>query len=185
MKNLQITLFAVAISLSSLANAQHPRVRIYFDEGLNFTTANCPQAPIGTVTQELYVVAENFDIWMNAIEYTISYPPQLIFLGDILEPGDLSIGNSQTGIAIAFPIPRNAFTKMVVQRVFALWMCSGCVHPNWDAPIDVYGYPPRGLIRAVEWPNLNVHVAWGIESIICWAMPVHETTWGGIKALYR
>jgi hypothetical protein len=184
MKKVLVVVFAVAFGLSAVANAQTPNVAVYFDEGLQFQQGVCPGAPIGTVQQNLFVVANNFGIWMNAIEYAISYPPQLAFLGDLMIPGAISIGNSPTGIAIAFPVPQNAFVQNVVQQVSVLWMCNDCAL-NQDAPLIVLPHPSFGLVRAVEWPNLNTHLGVGMTSLICATTPVQETTWGGIKALYE
>lgn len=184
MKKVLVVVFAVALGLSGVANAQTPNVSVYFDENLQFTQGNCPAAPIGTVQLTLYVVANNFGIWMNGIEYQIFYPPELFIAGDIMIPGAISIGNSPMGIGIAFPVPVNAFTQAVVQRVSALWMCNSCT-PGIDHPIDVMPYPGQPWVRAVEWPGLQPHIGIGMRSLVCATTPVQETTWGGIKALYE
>ena len=185
MNKLLITALAVVLGFSAVANAQQPRVRIYFDEGLRFTSWYCPAAPIGTVAQNLYVVAEDFGIWMNAIEYRISYPPQLFWAGDNMIGDAISIGSSPAGIGIAFPTPLKAFTKAVVQTATVIWMCDNCGPPNLDAPVQVWGHPSTGLLRAVEWPNLNIVIGKNSTSFICYVHPVQETTWGRVKALYR
>ena len=191
MKKVLVVVIALAFGLSAVANAQTPNVQVYFDEALQFTQANCPSAPIGTVEQTLYVVANYFGIWMNAIEYKIEYPPQLLFVGDIMLPGAISIGSSPgtapdyDGIAIGFPIPQNAFTQNVVQMVTVVWMCDDCGVANQEAPIIVLPYTSSGLVRAVEWPNLNIVIGVGMTSLICTTTPVQETTWGQIKALYE
>jgi hypothetical protein len=174
-----------AVFCASVASAQIPNVAVYFDEGLQFQQANCPADPIGTVAQELYVVANNFGIWMSGIEYQIFYPTQLFVAGDFPIAGALSIGSSASGIGITFPIPLNAFTQAVVQTVNVVWMCNDCDPTNQDAPIVVMPYPGQPWVRGVEWPNLNIVIAFGMTSLICSTTPVQETTWGGVKALYQ
>ena len=193
MKKVLVVVFAVAFGLSAVANAQVPNVSIYFDEGLQFTQANCPAAPIGTVAQTLYVVANNFGIWMNAIEFAIVYPPQLLWTGDVdksLE-GELSIGSSPWtgsgtgGIGIAFSPPKDGFVQLVVLEVNVVWMCNDCGPANLDAPIIVVPFEASGLVRAVRFPDLATVIGVGMTSLICATTPVEETTWGQVKALYR
>ena len=192
MKKVLVVVFAVAISIGAVANAQVPNVQIYFDEGLKYSQKNCPTAPLGSVADTLHVVANNFGIWMNAIEYSVIYPAQLMWVGDIDESlsGALSIGSSPYigdgtgGVGIAFTPPRNGFVQLEVQKVVVVWMCNDCGPANQDVPIIVVPYEASGLVRAVEWPNLNTVIGVGMTSLICATTPVQETTWGQIKALY-
>ncbi len=182
-RSLLITLCCIVCA--SVASAQTPNVTVYFDEGLQNQWSMCPAAPIGTVAQDLYVVANNLGIWMNGIEYQILYPLQLMFLGDHMVGDAISIGNSSVGIGIAFPTPRNAFTQAVVQTATVLWMCDNCGPENKNTQITVVPYPGQPSIRAVEWPNLEIHIAVGMTSLICDWSPIQETTWGRVKALYQ
>ena len=193
MRKVLLVVFTVAIGLGGVANAQIPHVAVYFDPGLQYQQGDCPTDLPGTVAQTLYVVANNFGIWMNAIEYSIAYPPQLMWLGDIDESdvGKLSLGSSPYigdgtgGVGIAFSPARDGFVQLEVQKVVVLWMCNDCGPANRDAPLIVMPFEPSGLVRAVEWPNLNVHIGIGFRSLVCSTTPVQETTWGQVKALYR
>ena len=182
-RSLLITLCCVVCA--SAASAQTPNVAIYFDKGLQYQQADCPAAPIGTVFDTLYVVANNFGIWMNGIEFMICYPPQVMPLGDIPPPGALSLGSSAAGIGIVFPTPLEAFTQVIVLTVIFVWMCEGCGPENQNVPIIVCPYPGQPWVRAVDWPNLNIRVGVGMTALICATVPVQETTWGQIKALYQ
>ena len=185
MKKVLVVAFAVAIGISAMANAQVGRVQVYFDEGLQFTSWHCPAAPIGSVTQTLYVVAENFGIWMAGIEYQIFYPTQLMFLGDVMVPDAMPLGESPSGIQISFLTPLDAHTKVVVQMVTVLWLCDNCGPANENAPIIVMPYPGQAWVRAWRWPDLHFVYGVGMTSFICWVDPVQETTWGQVKALYQ
>jgi hypothetical protein len=190
MKKVLVVVFVVAFGMSAVANAQVANVSIYFDQDLQYQAQDCPTAPIGTVLQTLYVVADNFGIWFNAIEYQILYPPELQFLGEVpVWPGGsapLVLGQSPIGITIGYTTPLNAFNQVVISEVSVIWMCEGCPGPL-DIPLVVVPHPDSGQARAIEWPNLAPHTFVGMTSLICPApsTPVHETTWGGIKALYE
>lgn len=170
------------------AAPQTPKVTAYYELYSDFPVGPnefCPVAPIGTVVDTLYVVAEQFNMWMNAIEYKIDYPAQIQPLGDIILHGGLSIGDSQSGIAVAYPIPANAFDKLTVQKVVFLWMCDRCgIELTNKVFYRVSGYPSSGKIRAVRWPDLAISEADGGWSSVCAMVPVENSTWGKIKALY-
>jgi len=184
MKKILVVVFAVVVMLGAAqVNAQVPHVAVFFSNGSN--AANCPAEPPGTVLDSISVVAVNFDMWMNGIEYQISYPPQMLWLGDFIGDGNLKIGSSPTGIGITFPIPLNAFGPAVVQTANFFWMCDSCDLPNQNQPVVVGPYPSSGVVRAVRWPDLVVVEGVGLTSLICPTVPVQEKTWGGIKALYN
>jgi hypothetical protein len=169
------------------AFAQIPNVSIYFDYNLTETHALCPAELPGTVLDSCYVVANNFNMWMNAIEYRIAYPPQMLYLGDSFPPDRLTIGNSATGVGVSWPLPANSFGAVVIQKVRFYWMCDNCDQqgPNADAPIMVLPYPGQTTVRAVRWPDLLLVPGVGMVSLICATVPVEETTWGAIKSMYE
>ena len=187
MSKLLITVFAVAVGLSAVSKAQVPEVQIFFDTGLQIAFADCPTAPVGTVFDEIYVVANNFNMMMNAIEYRIEYPTILFFAGDyVIDSGASVTGTSPDGISITFSTPQDAFGQFVIQRVSFIWMCDYCGYAILDTPVRVRPHPSSGKVRAVRWPDLEFVEAIGQTAWICFAgVPVHETNWGRVKALYR
>lgn len=184
MTKILVVVCAVVIGLGAVhANAQVPNVSVYFDEGLQYTQANCPG--IG-VPDTVYVVANNFGIWMSGIEYMIEYPMQLSFINDLIDEEYLSVGSSPTGIGITFPVPAPAFDSFLIQRVLVMWNCESCMGaPPAGFPLSVVGYPSSGLVRAVEFGSNQVIIAVGMTSAVCATNPVVDETWGGIKALYQ
>ncbi len=184
MKTFAIVLVAVAVlSAGTLANAQTPTVQIYFDQDLTRQSEDCPAAPPGSVFDTMYVVADNFNAWITAIEYQITYPSSVIFLGDVVGPDFLKLGSSPSGISIAYPVPQNAFDPFVAQMVLFQWNCSSCVTTN--DPVDVGPHPNSGKSQVVEWQTNNLIEGVGMRSLICATVPVQETTWGKVKSLYR
>ena len=182
---LVIIALVVVAGHAPVSHAQIPIVQIYFDEDLIFTGAPCPGMPPGTVFQNLYVVAEDFNMYMSAIEYRIQYPTLLMFLSDEIDPSFLVTGTSPEGIVITFPTPQDAFGKLLVQKVFVIWMCDSCGPGNIDTPLRVRSHPASAKVRAVRWPDGEFVDGWGVLSLICGSLPIHETTWGEIKALYK
>lgn len=182
MKRILVVVAAVALLGVTAASAQVPHVVVFFSN--NSTAMDCPVAPVGTVLDSISVVAVNFNMWMNGIEFMIDYPPQMTWLGDDVGP-NLSIGNSPTGIGITFPLPLNAFVPATVMKANFVWMCDDCSPGNQNAPVTVLPYPSSGLIRAVRWPDLATVIGVGMTSLICPTVPVEETTWGGIKAQFN
>ena len=176
------TVFAIAIAGSALA--QEPNIQVYFGD-MSTGSMNCPPigTPPGTVITQLWVVANNFNTWLSAVEFKIEYPPQLSFIGDTYTT-DTVIGNSAIGVSLAWTIPLNAFEAVTLMKASVMWMCAGCVG-NEDAPVLVVPNPNMGLLRGVRWPDNVPFDITGMESRICATVPVEETTWGQVKALYN
>ena len=189
-KSLLLIAIVFTIAITGSAYAQ-PNIMVYFDEDLTLGSANCPSAPIGTIPATLYIVANNFDAWITAVEFQILYPPQLLFVGDIVDT-DIVLGNTVAGITIGWATPKDCFGGTLLAKVNVIWHCNDCVSsvvgvPNAEAPIDVVAHPQQGLpfARAVEWPSQTAFDIVGMRSLICSTTPVEETTWGQIKSLYH
>lgn len=183
-KSLLLIAIVFTIAITGSAYAQ-PNIMVFFDEDLTLGAANCPNAPLGTVPATLYVVANNFDAWITAVEFQIVYPPQLFFVGDQLDT-DIVLGNTAAGITIGWSVPKNCYGGTVLAKANVIWFCNDCVG-NQNAPIDVRAHPQQGLqfAQAVLWPDLTKFDIVGMRSLICATTPVEETTWGQIKALYN
>ncbi len=197
-----VVAFALFCATVPDGNAQPAYLQVYFDQDLTETVApSCPYGPPGTEVTELYIVAHGFDSWLSAIEFRLALPSELVWLGDVWGQSHLALGSSPTGIAVAFPLPVNAFAPVQVLTVVVLWMCQGCdmiaencATANTLVCVDVY--PSSGRIRAVTWPDQRLIQATSGTAIICPTLcgggscpelpvPVDETTWGRIKAQYR
>jgi hypothetical protein len=196
MKKILVVVFAVVVGLGAVqAKAQIPYLQIYFDDYWTQTTATCPTAPIGTVFGTAYVVGHNWNAWVQAIEYKIAYPGVVSPLNDIVTSCQLKIGSSSTGIAITWirnPTagclgPANGWEAFLVQEIFFVWMCDDC--SVLDIPWPIINYwttdPTNHTIQAVRWPDNAWLSGVGLTAFICPDVPVTESTWGGIKALYR
>lgn len=184
-KVLAVVLAAAFLGIGAMsADAQVPNVQVYFDDLLQQTSKDCPPGVPGTVLDVCYVVANNFGIFMIGLEYQITYPPVMAFIGDNPTNGALELGNSAAGHALTWPIPQNAFGPFVANIVDFLWLCDGCDGNTY--PVVVGPNPQSGLVRGVEWQTINEVIGVGMTSLVCpGTVSNEESTWGKVKALYN
>jgi hypothetical protein len=168
---------------------------VYFDDASNGSYGET-QAICGQVGQPvyLYVVARNFESWLSGVEYKIDFPDGLMYVGETLAPPPqgvmLNIGNSDIGLVVAWSLPRNGYGEpgVLISTIFALWT-GDCYCQAGPQPIVVGPYPytvPRTNPAGVRWPDNALLPAVGMTSLLCpQAVATQESTWGGIKALYR
>jgi hypothetical protein len=191
-------LVAAIVGLSAggaLADAQ-PFIQVYFDDGSNGSfgegQAVCGQAGLPVY---LYVVAKNFDSWTAAVEYKIDIPDGIMYFGETFEPnplggGMVTYGNSQVGLTISWSLPNSAFGSkgLLISTVLGVWTAD-CYCQTGPQPIVVGAYPypvPKTQPSFVRWPDLVEFSAVGMTSLLCpGPVSTTESTWGGIKALYR
>jgi hypothetical protein len=176
-------LLVLSLGTSIVSAQPTPNVQVFFDEYFGQTSLEgCPADAPGTVTGTLYVVASNFNMWISAIEYSIDFPPQIIFGGD--DTGGLNIGSSPAGLATSWPFPINGYSPVLVNKVTIIYNCQLCFE-GMDIPITVIPHLLTGYVRAVRWPDNTLVNGVGMKSLICPTVPAEETTWGNIKALYN
>jgi hypothetical protein len=175
--------FTIAIAGSAFAQTT-PYFQVYFDAGLKDAAADCPAAPIGTVFDTLYVVAHNFDTWIMGAEFTIDYSTLLTVVGEEAVGADLTIGQSQSGIAMVWQTPRNGYNPVVMLIVTVVWECNDCAGLD-DTEIVVREYPDKPSPRCVDFWTEEYVDGVGMTSLICSSLPVENTSWGQIKALYH
>lgn len=179
MRSVVIALLVVAVAVP--AAAQTPCLMAYFDGNFTQGAEDCPAAPVGTVLDTLYIVALNFNTFLKAIEFSVELPPELTYQAEV--PVSLAFGNTQTGLALALPQPFDAFGPTELVRILFLWNCDNC-GGHEDAQIIVQPHPGTGYLRAVRWPDDVLIDAVGMTSLVCQTVPVEDTTWGQLKALY-
>jgi hypothetical protein len=176
--------------MAGSALAQVPNVQVYFNPAHTETQAFCPDAPPGTVSQNLYVVMNNWNMNVTGVDFSISYPPSLIFLGDqLVDPvTQVSLGNSPTGIAIAYAncCYQDGFQAIEVLRPLVLWGPCDCL--QGPQALVVGGYTPLGKTQptAVRREDFAEFSGVGMTSLVCpVGVATEQTTWGQVKALYR
>jgi len=179
-------LLAAALLLSAApADAQIPNVQVYFDENLQHTQGFCQGE---TVLDTLYLVANNFNMFLSTIEFKILYPQQgqLIWINDLHTNNPLWLGFSPTGITITWPAPQNAYGPLPFMAIEVLWVCDECETFGPWSTLVVVPHPGTGKLQAIRWPDFVTIDPVGMTSIICpQTIANEETTWGRVKALYR
>jgi hypothetical protein len=185
-KVLAVVLAAALLGVSSFGvSAQVPNVQAYFDANLTETSRDCQG--VG-VLQDVFIVANNFNMFLSAIEYGVDYSgaaAELIYLGEI-SAAPLALGTTPIGVAQSWNLPQNAFGPLVVMKVIMQWNCDACQLPAQNAPIVVVPHQVSGFLRGVRWPDQLLVTGLGMTSVVCAGpVPVQETTWGQIKSLYN
>lgn len=193
MKKALAGVLAVALAgvLAGSAMAQVPNVQVYFDPAHTQTQTTCPGgAPFAGPPVELYVVANNWNMNITGIDFSISYPPSLVWIADNLPDPltQVAIGQSPTGVAVAYAncCFLNGFQSVEVLRPLVIWGVCDCNQP--PQAVVVGGYTPLGktqptVVRKEDFAEFS---GVGMTSLICpGAIATEPTTWGQVKALYR
>jgi hypothetical protein len=193
MKKALAGVLAVALVgvIAGSAMAQVPNIQVYFDPAHTQAQTECGQQ--GTPAN-LYVVMNNWNMNVTGVDFSISYPSSLIWLGDNLpDPStQTSIGQSPTGIAIAYAncCFLDGFISNEVLIPLVLWGPCDCALPPPDNPqkLVVGGYTPLGKTQpsAIRKEDFQEFSGLGMTSLICpGAIATEPSTWGQVKALYR
>ncbi len=184
---------AVVAMSATPASAQVPSLHVVFDDGLVTCEVNCPPGGMGTL-DTLYVVARNVFGPVSSISYRIDYGPSFVFLGDIFSPEVFFYGNSASGAHATYRTPANYSNPHIVQRVTVLWNCNDCSSADsWVRPLP---HPNFTDILAITQPSDVAVPLEPFPAFVCSVgprtcpyedepIPVFESTWGQIKAMYR
>ncbi len=187
-KPVTMVLVALLLVTSSftILSAQTPFVAVYF-ETVNWSeTTTCPLDPPGTVFQQIFVAAVNFNTQIGGIEFQVNYPPELQWIGEFYPIPAVANGTTPTGLQLGFLSPGvDGNSVFIVASVTVLWQCGGCTG-DANVPVTVGPHPLSGFVQGVD-ISVNPSVlipGVGLTALICPTVPVEETTWGKVKALY-
>jgi len=193
MKKALAGVLAVALSglVAGSAMAQVPNVQVYFDANWTQTQTNCPGGvPFAGPPVEIYVVGNNWNMSVTGIDFSIAYPPSLVWLSDNLPDNEnlsVLIGQSPTGVAVSWAncCPQDGFLPFLALKPLVLWGECTCGPPQ---ALVVGGYEPLGKFSptVIRKEDFTEHAGIGMTSLICpGAIATQSSTWGGVKALYR
>jgi len=171
------------------ASAQVPFFQLFFDDDSNGsygeTQAFCGEA---NTQQALYLVLQNANAFVAAVDYQIAFPAALLFLNDeypVVPGGSLNLGDSPSGNAIAYGLPRSGFAPMLIVTINTLWT-GVCDCNSGPVALVVDGYQGKETPSWIRWPDYVEFSGVGMTSLLCpGPVAASEATWGGIKALYR
>lgn len=192
MKKALAGVLAVALAgvMTGSAMAQVPNVQVYFDPAFTQTQTVCGTP--GTL-QDLYVVMNNWNFNITGEDFSIDYPPSMIWAYDTLPDPltSISIGQSPTsagGIAIAYAncCAQDGFQAVHVLTPTIVWGPCNC--GTGPIPVVVRGYTPLGKTgpSAIRKEDFAEFAGVGMTSLICpGIIATEQSTWGQVKALYR
>ncbi|MHC4181681.1 MAG: hypothetical protein ACYSWU_29685, partial [Planctomycetota bacterium] len=139
---------------------------------------NCPP---GGGLDSVFVVAQEFGSLITGLELAVNFPGTMIWLADVGTP-PVTFGDSQAGISMGFPAPEDGFGRFAAYKIMFNWNCTGC--GTTDDPAVVVPHPVSGFVGATGFPAFQPISAVGMTSLVCATVPVEDTTWGRVKALY-
>jgi hypothetical protein len=165
--------------------AQEPRLELYFNweyEIQHMCPWPDPYHPGPEYPFTLYFVATDLNMWISGIEFSVSYPGDVTWLGDTYF-STLHIGSSPEGIAMTWSLPQNAYEPILVMKADISYFAT--IYQS-NILVKAMPAPASGKLRAVRWPdNAEIDLSGGWVTFCEESIPVHETTWGKVKALYK
>ena len=181
MKRLLLFTFG-ALLIAGLALGQAGSIMIFSYPA--FSDCNINDYVPGLVTT--YVV-HMYTTGAMASQWRIESPCNLmVYVGEVIAFAT-AIGNTQTGISVAYG---GCFVGPIHLATIN-WFAQGLTSPCCMMSAVEDPGAPSGLIEAVDCAQFKVFPTGG-QAIIngqineCWcSVPVQETTWGGVKAMYR
>jgi len=170
-----------------------PNIQVYFDPAWTQTQAGCPGGePFAGPPVELYVVMNNWNMNVTGVDFSISYPPALLWIADNLADPDVSVlvGQSPTGVAVAWGncCTPDGFLPILALKPLVVWGVCHCGPGDLPQALVVGGYTPMGKPKptAIRREDFMEFEGLGMTSLICpGEIAVESRTWGGVKALYR
>lgn len=185
-KVLAVVFAAVLVGMFAYsADAQVPNIQVYFDNTHTQTATEC--RPGGQFLDGLFVVANNFNNFAQAVEFQVNYPPAIQWTSDS-HNAPLFVGNSAAGIALSYQIPQNAFVQWRIMTAAFVYNCIDCDDAQFfgggPQPVVVSGYLAALAPRYTTIGGVEIDVL-GMTSLICpGTVGTEETSWGQIKSLY-
>ena len=178
MRSFILTIVVLGVATSVFAQ---PAIIVSFTPPPSYVFArDCP----GPILADLYVIAIGFNRFISGVQLAIEYPSHMIWLADTDTP-PVHLGDSPSGIAMAWATPLNGFEPVLLFKPRILWACTDCSETM--GLLQVVGHPLLGGLKATDWPNFDLVDVNGGRSWVCFTSPVsvEESTWGRIKSVYR
>lgn len=180
----RMLLIAVTITMSAgLAVAQHPGVIGIFSDSIGY---DCDLWDTAPGPCEFHVVHVNTG---GAVASSFAAPRPQCFESTYLNDGSVfavTIGNSQTGISIAYGACLSGTFHILDMRFFCMGITQQCcMYRVLGDPSSYFSDP-----EVVDC-DLNTNMGWGWTSPInpnweccCYCGPTEKSTWGKVKSLY-
>lgn len=188
MKKFVLTIIALTFAASP-ASAQWGDLGAYNDQaGLS-----CNIADVGAAIHDVFIVLKHNSSGAVVVKFKAQSTATMSYVGETVPPPYVAIGSSLAGIEIGFTSCKTLDTYVMKVTYFGTGSSPQC---SYFSVIPHQGSEIPGQVITVDCntPFGNLHAIPGGQAIInpgappaqcdC-NVPVGESTWGAIKALYR
>lgn len=180
-----LLLSMVLLCASSPAFAQYPgSIGLFADPG----ATTCDVYDVPGILSIYAVHVFTFGATGAQFMVTCAWGANMMYLSDVVTPPYISIGNSQTGIAIAYGMCVPSPNMILTIQYFAQGLSDPCSYCQVMA--DPTANPPGIYVTDCGSPPLLLNATGGDVVVNpepgCYCnIPVEETSWGQVKALYQ
>ena len=135
---------------------------------------------------DIWVIAKGIDGVVDAVEYKLNLPSQLIITNYGWPDGSFYLGSNANGYAVGLGdcVPNFGDDQIVVQRITAY---AFTVFPEFDVTLTAYEGPQAETPTAPRYSNCSGGVFDMIAEdglVVGTMVPVQSESFGAIKALY-
>jgi hypothetical protein len=182
-KILLLTMAVICVSSLAWGQSQVGSIDIFADAAHTSCNINAPDSGL----LQVFIYHTNVITGVTASAFSIDHPATFIFLGEI-SPFTLKSGNSETGVSFAYEQCKTG-TFLLLTVTYSLGgptpaceLMTIVGDPNQTTGgvefSDCEPFPNRTSWEQAGQARVNPDL-----TCMC-SVPVEETTWGGIKALY-
>ena len=177
---MRATIIAMLILLLPAALLASPTMLINYSGGHTYYT---PTAPFTVF--DAYVIGSDIECYLDASEFMVSYPPNVVQTGFDIPAGSLNLGDPSSGVSITYWPPMDGWNPgwnlLCTLHMITLAPCA----QMYNSPVSIVADPATGFIQGVCWPDNTIFNFAGTTSIICPSeIAVQSKSWGSIKSLF-
>jgi hypothetical protein len=182
-KILLLTMAVICVSSLAYGQTQMGSIDIFADAAHTSCNITVPDADLFQV----FVYHTNVITGSTASAWSIDHPATFTNVGEV-SPFTLKVGNSDTGVSFSYEQCKTGTFLLLTVSYFGIAPTATCGlmtiigDPNSTTGgveiVDCAPFPGRTSWEQAGQARLNPDV-----TCMC-SVPVEETTWGGIKALY-
>ncbi len=139
---------------------------------------------------KIWVVMSNINDTVNAVEYKLNLPPEIVVLDPGLFPGSVNFGNATVGNALGLPACQTVFDVLApeFQKLVVAEMTVIAVSPFASANVTLTPFTgsPQDMGVAPRYSNCNGTLTnlTPVAGSLSAAVAVEPMRWSQVKALY-
>lgn len=186
MKTLR-TFFAVSLLVSLLAASTAmaaPTLSVYF--GPNQESNSLAQT--GTPFK-IWIVMSEINDTVNAVEYKLNLPPEVVITDDGLYPGAIDLGNATTGSAIGLPECLTVFDAIAGSETLVVAEMTAVTVSDFGASavtLTPFTGSPQDPATAPRFSNCDGALTNLLPNngTLSSSVPTESESWSAVKSLY-